>query len=295
MKNALTVAEAAVFAVFSLVAEQTAGVSAPGSSACADPAADIEVALISKTGPFTGRVRITGIVKNLGNTAWKSTARNHRLQMVLMQKNSDTHSSGDPVEPPLAVSHMKPGQQFRTDHQVDWNAKTNLSYPGFIVRLSDSGRVGGYPLSYIPDCRSDNNRKEISAADINKLFNPAPASGKPLEAQGYRLLGGVGGNTVESTLVYKKTSSAAGKITASVAAPYSGIADEVPVTGNTGNAIIRVRIPCDREAPPGLPSRPVAITYRLWNSLGQPGTSRWVAGFSTEQFIPYGALCAARR
>ena len=178
---------------------------------------------------------------------------------------------------------------------MDWNANNPGTYRQYIVYLSESGKVGGYSAHYRPDCRADNNRKEISAADINNLFNPAPSSGKPLEAQGYRLLGGVGGNTVESTLVYKKTSSAAGKITASVAAPYSGIADEVPVTGNTGNAIIRVRIPCDREPPPGLPSRPVAITYRLWNSLGQPGTSRWVAGFSTEQSIPYATLCTARR
>ena len=119
-----------------------------------------------------------------------------------------------------------------------------------------------------------NNRREISAADINKLFGPRPLAGQPLIAQSYRLLGGAGVNTVETMLAYNKTSPAAGKISASVAAPYRGIADEVAITGNTGSAKIRVQIPCDHNDISGVPSRPVAIAYRLWNSLGLPDTSR---------------------
>lgn len=293
MLGILMVAIGLVVAMASQAAEPAFARPPPGQ--CADPAADIEVALVSKTGPRIGRVRITGSVRNLGSTAWKPTTKSHRLHMVLAVKDSETRPDGEPVEPPLAISLLAPRQQFRIDHQMDWNANNPGTYRQYIVYFSESGKVGGYSAHYRPDCRSDNNRKEISAADINNLFNPAPSSGKPLEAQGYRLLGGVGSNTVESTLVYKKSSPAAGKITASVAAPYSGTVDEVPITGNTGSATVRVRIACDRYESPGLSSRPVAITYRLWNSLGQPGTSRWVAGFSTEQSILYGALCAARR
>lgn len=263
-------------------------------SACADPAADIEVALVSRTGPVTGRVRITGIVRNLGSVAWTPTSPSHRLQMVLAVKSSEAPPNGVPAEPPIAIAQLSPGQQFRIDHQMDWEANKNTAYPKFIVRFSDLGQVGVYPASYSPDCRSDNNRKEITAADINRLFTPAPSAVQPLALQSYRLLGGVGVNTVEATLVYKKISAAAGKLTASVAAPYSGTADQVPMAGSSGSVKIRVYIPCEHKDASSLPSRPVAITYSLWSRLSFPGGSNWVASFSTEQSIPYSELCTAQ-
>lgn len=282
-----------MLAAFSLGAEAADGSSAPASVSCADPAADIEVALISKTGPTTGRVRITGVVKNLGTATWTATSPTHRLQMVLTQKDSEARPQGHPVQPPVAFSQLAPGQQFRIDHQMNWDKSKSTSYPRFIVKLSDSGQIGAYPTQYHPDCRTDNNHKEITAADINKLFGPVAPSGKPLTVQSYRLLGGVGVNTVEALLGYSKTSAAAGKITASVSAPYSGTSEQVPIEGNSGSAKIRIHIPCDNQNASTVPSRPVDITYRLWGSLGLPGGSSWLVSFSTEQSIPYSELCGA--
>jgi hypothetical protein len=213
--------------------------------------------------------------------------------MVLVQKDSEASPLGNPVQPPIAIAELLPGQQFRIDHQMDWDASKSTSYPRFIVKFSDSGKIGTYPPRYHPDCRTDNNRKEVTAADINKLFSSAAPSGKPLTVQSYRLLGGVGVNTVEAVLGYRKTSAAAGKITASVAAPYRGTSSEVPIEGNSGSARIRVHIPCDIQNASTLPSRPVDITYRLWGSLGLPGSSRWVVSFSTEHSVPYSELCGA--
>ena len=156
-----------MLAAFSLGAEAADGSSVPASIACADPAADIETTLISKTGPTTGRVRITGIVKNLGTTTWIANGPSHRLQMVLMQQDSEARPQGNPVQPPIAIAQLSPGQQFRIDHQMDWDTSKNTSYPRFIVKFSDSGRIGAYSTRYHPDCRTDNNRKEVTAADIN--------------------------------------------------------------------------------------------------------------------------------
>jgi hypothetical protein len=283
----------AMLAAFSLGAEAADGSPALASITCADPTADIEMTLISKTGPATGRVRITGVVKNLGTATWIATSPSHRLQMVLVQKDSEANPPGNPVQPPIAIAQLSPGQQFRIDHQMNWDTSKSTSYPRFIVKFSDSGRIGAYPARYHPDCRTDNNRKEVTAADINKLFGPAAPSGKPLTVQSYRLLGGVGVNTVETLLGYSKTSAAAGKVTVSVAAPYRGTSDEVPIEGNSGSARIRVHIPCDIQNASTVPARPVDITYRLWGSLGLPGSSRWVVSFSTEQSIPYSELCGA--
>ena len=283
----------AMLAVLSLGAEAADGSSAPASITCADPAVDIEMALISKTGATTGRVRITGVVKNLGTATWIATSPTHRLQMVLAQKDSEANPLGNPVQPPIAIAQLSPGQQFRIDHQMNWDTSKSTSYPRFIVKFSDSGKIGAYPARYQPDCRTDNNRKEVIAADINKLFGPAAPSGKPLAVQSYRLLGGVGVNTVEVLLGYNKTSAAAGKITASVAAPYHGTSSEVPIQGNSGSARIRVHIPCDIQNDSTVPLRPVDVTYRLWGSLGLPGNSRWVVSYSTEHSIPYRELCGA--
>jgi hypothetical protein len=283
----------AMLAAFSLGAEAADGSSAPASVSCADPAADIEMTLISKTGPTTGRVRITGVVKNLGTVTWVATSPSHRLQMVLTQQDSEANPLGHPVQPPIAIAQLSPGQQLRIDHQMSWDTSKSTSYPRFIVKFSDSGRIGAYPARYHPDCRTDNNRKEVTPADINKLFGPAAPSGKPLTVQSYHLLGGVGANTVEALLGYSKTSAAAGKITASVAAPYRGTSSEVPIEGNSGSARIRVQIPCDIQNDSTVPSHPVDITYRLWGSLGLPGNSRWVVSYSTEHSIPYRELCGA--
>lgn len=295
MRHALTTMGCCAVVLTALGLRAEAVLAAPASNAepCADPAADIEIALISKTGPTTGRVRITGIVKNVGSAAWVATSPAQRLQMVLAQQSSADPPDTEPVEPVIAIAQLKPGEQFKIDHQVNWDARTRGLYPKFILRIFDTGAttlVGATDR----DCHSDDNRKEITAADINKLFGPVPPSGPLLRLQHYHLLGGVGVNTVAATLSYDRSSSVPGEITASVAAPYSGISEEVPIAGKAGTASVRVNIPCDRKQTSNSPPPPVVITYRLWGSTGLPGASSGLLGSSLEQSIPYGKLCPAR-
>jgi hypothetical protein len=279
----------AVLLVFSLVAEGAAS-SAPGTTPCADPAADIELALISKTGPSTGRVRITAVVKNLGNAAWTATSPSHHLQMVLARRDDGARPQGEPLQPAIAIRQLLPGQQYRIDHQLDWEAGKHAAYPRFLARFSDAGQVAARPTPPAPDCRSDNNRREITAADIDKLFQPV-APPQPLKVENYRLLGGIGVNTVETRLVYRRGAANTAKLTASVAAPYSGMSNDVPLSGDSGTAKIRVHIPCDAQETPDTNPPAVTITYRLWGTLGLPGGSGWVPGFSVDRSIPYRELC----
>lgn len=279
-----------MLAVFSLVAGAEPGASAPGLSSCADPAADVELALISKTGPTSGRVRITAVVKNLGNAAWNATSPSHHLQMVLARRDNGSRPDGEPVQPAIAIRQLAPGQQYRIDYQTDWDTDKKAPQPRFIVRFSDSGQPGTGPANYRPDCRSDNNRTEIIAADIDKLFQPA-APPQPLKVESYRLLGGIGVNTVETQLAYRRGMTNTGKLTATAAAPYAGTSDDAPLNGDSGMVKIRVHIPCDAKETPGTNPPPVIITYRLWGTLGLPGGSGWVPGFGLEQSIPYRELC----
>jgi len=277
--------------VFSLMAEGWAASSAPGAPSCADPAADIELALISKTGPATGRVRITAVVKNPGNAAWTATSPSHHLQMVLARRDDGARPEGEPVQPAIAIRQLAPGQQYRIDHQVNWEAGGHAAYPRFVARFSDAGRVAARPATPGPDCRSDNNRREITAADIDRLFQP-PAPPPPLKVVSYRLLGGIGVNSVETRIAYRRGANVS-RLTASVTAPYTGTSDEVPLNEDSGTAKIRVHIPCDAPETPGANPPPVTISYRLWGTLGLPGGAGWVPGFSVDQSLPYRELCGS--
>lgn len=275
--------------VFSLMADGWAGSTAPGATPCADPAADIELALISKTGPSAGRVRITAVVKNIGSAAWTATSPSHHLQMVLTRRDNGARPEGEPVQPAIAIRQLAPGQQYRIDYQTGWDADIKASRPRFIAHFFDAGQAGAHSAAPLNDCRADNNRREITVADIDRLFQAAPEL--PLKIQSHRLLGGIGVNTLEAQLAYRRKPANAGKLTAAVAAPYTGASDDVPLSGDSGMAKIRVHIPCDAPETAGANPPPVTITYRLWGTLGLPGGAGWVPGFGVEQSIPYRELC----
>lgn len=275
-----------------LIAATTVASAATHPTPCADPAVDIQAVLVSQSGPDTGRVRIIGQVKNLGPEPWIAASRLHRLRMELVTITSASRPHGELVEPPIDIARLDAGGQYRIDHQMDWRMTKEANYPRFLIRFSELGKPER--ASTRADCRSDNNRKEITPADINHLFGAPPVPAIPLKVVSYRLLGGEGINTVESTLAYKRNSPAAGKITASVAAPYSGSSEELSIAGYSGTAPMRVHIPCDRNPASGLPASPVMITYRLWGLISVSGVPSWVAGFSAEQSIPYQELCPTK-
>jgi hypothetical protein len=270
----------------------TAASAATHPTPCADPAVDIQTVLVSRTGPDTGRVRITGQIKNQGSEPWIAASRQHRLRMEMVVRKLGAQANGELVEPPVDIARLDSGGQYRIDHQLNWTVSKDASYPRFLIRFTDLGKPDR--VSSRADCRLDNNRKEITPADINRLFSAPPVSAIPLKIVSYRLLGGEGINTVESILAYSRNSPAAGKITASVAAPYSGSSEEVSIAGNSGTAPMRVHIPCDRSPANGLPASPVMITYRLWGSISVSGVSSWVAGFSAEQSVSYQELCPTK-
>lgn len=273
------------------IAATTAESAATQPTPCADPAADIQAVLVSRTGPDTGRVRITGQIKNLGPEPWISTSRQHRLRMELTTVSSASKPNGELAEPPIDIARLDAGGEYRLDHQLNWRVSKDTTYPRFLIRFTEVGKPER-PSSRA-DCRLDNNRKEIAPAEINHLFGAVPAAGIPLKIVGYRLLGGQGINTVETVLAYDRNSPAAGKIMVSVAAPYNGLADEVPIAGNSGQTPMRVHVPCDKDAATTLSTPSVAITYQLWGQASVSGVPSWVASYRVEQSIPYKELCPA--
>ena len=278
--------------VIAITPSHAAGKGASMNPRCADPAVKIEATLVSKTGPGSGRVRISGTAKNLGSTVWAPTSSSHRLQMVLNTQRSATQPAGEPVEPAVEIARLVPGQEFKIDHQTNWEIGTNQAFPRFRIELYETGKRGTLPKAYQPDCQRNNNRMELGVADIDSLFQPPVSNTSPLSVQGYQLFSTGGKTILETRLAYQRSSSNPGRLTASVAAPYVGTAEPTPLSGRSGSATIRVEIPCNQTVSN---SAPMTITYRLWGSLNKPGeTSSWVGSFSAAQTISYQELCPAK-
>jgi hypothetical protein len=161
----------------------TPGPALPRQPQCADPAVDIRLLLLSKTAANKGRVRVTGVVTNAGATTWIATTYTHRLRSVLAVKANESYPLGTPVAT-RDLSDLGAGQSVTLDYEIDWEAKANAQYPKFMIRFNETGQVDyqKFPL-YRPDCRTDNNVKQISAVDINALFGPLPTPPAPLKIQ----------------------------------------------------------------------------------------------------------------
>lgn len=256
----------------------------PRQPQCADPAGDIKLQLLSKAAANKGRVRVTGVVTNAGATAWIATTYTHRLRAVLAVKVNESSPSGTPVAT-RDLNGLGAGQSVTLDYELDWEAKANAQYPKFMIRFNETGQVDyqKFPL-YRPDCRTDNNVKQISAADINALFGPLPPPPAPLKIQSYRLSGGTKtGKIVETMLAYQRDGSGAARLSAAVTAPHAGTADAVSIAGTSGSATVRVRIDCRKQTSGG--AGPVRITYTLTQLLSTPLGSTWIPAGSVSHTL----------
>jgi len=135
---------------------------------CADPAAHrIDFRIVSKTRlpTSTGRVRITGVVKNVGpdpyiSSDFKPTAR-------LFEGNNPVAVAEQPFGPLLA-----PGQEMTLVYERHWPPKPtgtpSLPPPAYKLMLGfPKETTAGGPTA---DCNPSNNVKERSGEEINALF-----------------------------------------------------------------------------------------------------------------------------
>lgn len=134
---------------------------------CPDPAAySIAFRLLSRepANRFRGRVRITGVVKNVGRANYESQPGQ---QSALLYEIV-------PGRQPQLVAHrsfqnLAPGQQVQVTYDLNWSTggeflptyRLLISYDPDILR-------DGNPKN--DDCGGSNNQRERSGADIDALF-----------------------------------------------------------------------------------------------------------------------------
>jgi hypothetical protein len=148
---------------------------------CPDPAAQgIAFTILSRTTSRSGRVRIEGIVRNLGRAVYEA-APGTQTKAQLWQVGSGgarlvAEKSFTVLRPELVhnlnSATVLPSSVVRVQFDRDWDSRSpNLGEfpPLYRLRITHqgSGEGSGSPTG---DCNLRNNLKERSGADINTLF-----------------------------------------------------------------------------------------------------------------------------
>ena len=271
----------------------------PMSPGCADPAVDLSVQLLSKTSATQGRIRITAIVKNVGQVAWAATSYTHHLSGLLTSKYNEQNYNGQPLEPAQKINGLGVGQQVALTHEMNWTAQQNALYPKFIVRVSEAGQAD---YSKTPqeklNCRTDNDRKEIGPGEVNILFGDIPPPSAPVTIQSYKTEFGV----VIASIHYNRAAEGSARINGSVEPPHSGKGAELSVLGKTGTVNLRVGVTCATKGEGKgeksiggkalVKADGVKLSYGLSESLsGGPLGSSWVPVGVVSHVVPYAQIC----
>jgi len=138
---------------------------------CPDPAAhEIRFEIVNRTSQFNGRVRITGIVKNVGGKAFTSGPNQAKAYLYQLPPGATT---GGTIVAQREFTNLAVDATFSLSYERNWR--------------SSSAAEGEFPptyrllISYDPDiymdnnkdnddCNQGNNKKDRSGSEINDLF-----------------------------------------------------------------------------------------------------------------------------
>lgn len=217
-------------------------------ASCADPAAyKINVELVSKRNEHQGRVRITGIIKNLGPGVWRSVNYNHALRAVLASSQGYSSPNGNAVTSPKTIKGMSVAYEEKIVYETNWSVNQSNANKRYILRFHEIGSASyqNHP-DYSPDCNINNNVTEIKGSKINALFGSAkPDQIKPKEnwikLTSKKMLGW---GKVQFNLRYKKKTNKHAKIFPSITHPYSETLAAQSINGYNGASSLTLNLNC---------------------------------------------------
>jgi len=136
---------------------------------CPDPAVEkIDFTIISRTSKFSGRVRISGVVKNIGLEPYISGPNQQAVYLYEGPMGGTARLVAQ-----KKFQNLNPGQQVIVTYERNWDAASPSEGefpPSYkvIIAYDPDIRLDGNPKN--DDCNINNNQKERSGADINALF-----------------------------------------------------------------------------------------------------------------------------
>jgi hypothetical protein len=153
------------------------GMVKPGliTTACPDPAAhEIRFRIVRRYTQFRGRIRITGVVKNIGGKAFIAGANQAKAYLYQLPAGVPcANATGGTVVAQRAIVNLAPGATIELSWERDWD--------------SSSPSEGEFPncyrllITYDPDiymdaskdnddCNQNNNKKDRSGTEINDML-----------------------------------------------------------------------------------------------------------------------------
>ena len=142
------------------------------SRACPDPAAyEIQFQIVRRdpSSRFRGRVRITGIVKNVGSKTFIAGRNQAKAYLYEMPPGS---SSGA-IKAQREILNLAPGATMMLTYERDWNSSSPAEGefpPSYRLQILLDPDIYMDASKDNDDCTQDNNKKDRSGADINGML-----------------------------------------------------------------------------------------------------------------------------
>jgi len=137
----------------------------PLAKECRDPAADsltFQVLSRDRAHPTQGRIRLTGMVKNVGNVAFESDPRQASAQLT------EQSPGGRPaIRAQQNIANLAPNATITLTHELAWDTAREFP-PTFTLLLSYDPDIYLDANKKNDDCNQNNNRKELTGEQINR-------------------------------------------------------------------------------------------------------------------------------
>jgi hypothetical protein len=136
---------------------------------CPDPAAyEIKFSIVRKLGPFRARVRVTGVIKNVRNKAFQSGPNQAKAYLYQVPAGA---SSG-PAVAQREIRNLRPGATINLVFERDWYSSSPSEGefpPKYVLQILYDPDIYMDANKNNDDCNRNNNRKERSGADFNRM------------------------------------------------------------------------------------------------------------------------------
>ena len=136
----------------------------PLARECRDPAAQSLTFQVLSRGlhPTEGRIRITGVVKNVGNAVFESDPRQATAALY------ETPAGGrGTIKAQQSIARLEPNAMITLNYERDWSISTEFP-PTFALLISYDPDIYLDANKKNDDCNQNNNKKELPGTEINR-------------------------------------------------------------------------------------------------------------------------------
>jgi hypothetical protein len=135
---------------------------------CRDPSADsltFQILSHDKAHKTRGRIRVTGVVKNIGNAAFESDPR--QAQALLSEIPAE--GGAGTIKAQRAIASLAPGASFTLRFERDWDTAREFP-PKFTLLVTYDPDIYMDANKKNDDCNQNNNRRELTGEQINRTW-----------------------------------------------------------------------------------------------------------------------------